>query len=66
MNGAVCPCAVCEERFVGCHAECDAYKAWHEAHKAEREKRRKHVDRADLLTKFRYDSITQMKRRHGR
>jgi len=23
-----CPCGICEERFVGCHAECDAYKAW--------------------------------------
>jgi len=66
MNGAVSPCAVCEERFVGCHAECEAYKAWHEAHKAERDKCRKHVDRADLLTKFKCDSITQMKRRHGR
>jgi len=26
----ICPCAVCETRFVGCHAECDEYKAWHE------------------------------------
>ena len=26
----ISPCTVCEERFVGCHAECDAYKRWRE------------------------------------
>ena len=23
-----CPCNLCEERFVGCHAGCSAYIAW--------------------------------------
>ena len=23
-----CPCAVCEIRYVGCHAKCVAYAAW--------------------------------------
>ena len=66
MNGEVCPCAVCEERFIGCHAECDAYKAWHERHKAAKDKRRKKHDRDDLLVNFKLTSIEQVKRRHGK
>lgn len=27
-NGSPNPCRHCEERFAGCHAECDAYKSW--------------------------------------
>lgn len=24
----ICPCNLCEDRFVGCHARCEVYKAW--------------------------------------
>lgn len=23
-----CPCNLCEERFVGCHTDCEVYKTW--------------------------------------
>lgn len=66
MNGAVCPCAVCEERFVGCHVECEVYKAWREAHNAMKDKRRKKHDRDDMLVNFKLTSIEHVKRRHGK
>lgn len=31
------PCADCEERYVGCHAECERYKAWKEDREKQRE-----------------------------
>ena len=46
-----CPCNLCEARFVGCHAQCDAYKAW----KTENEKQRARNGSAKnlLLNEFR-------------
>lgn len=29
------PCKGCEDRYVGCHAECTAYCEWQREHKAE-------------------------------
>ncbi len=23
-----CPCGICEQRYIGCHAECAEYAAW--------------------------------------
>ena len=63
MNGAVCPCAVCEERFVGCHAECEVYKAWQDVQKTERDKHRQKRDRDALLVKFKVESVAKLRRR---
>ena len=30
MTTKGCPCQGCEDRFVGCHAECERYAAWKE------------------------------------
>jgi len=58
----ICPCELCEVRFVGCHAECDAFKAW-QAEQAERRKQRYKANAAD---DFRRDMIRRVKRRQRR
>ena len=60
----VCQCGVCEERFVGCHAQCDAYKAWNNERMAEREKIYQQNNRQDMLDGFKAASIA--KSRQGR
>ena len=66
MNGDICPCAVCEVRFAGCHAECEIYKTWRAEHHEVKSKRRKACDRNDLLVNFKFESIARMRRRHGK
>ena len=56
----ISPCTVCEERFVGCHAECDAYKRWRAEYNAA--KRRK--DDYSLVSWYnRQNSERYLKRR---
>ena len=31
------PCYMCEDRYGGCHAECEKYKEWKENHEKNRE-----------------------------
>lgn len=59
-----CPCAVCEERFVGCHAECEAYKAWDAEQWQRREAEIQQRRREALLDNARTDAIRKTKRRH--
>lgn len=28
----VCPCKKCNERYIGCHANCELYLEWNERH----------------------------------
>lgn len=63
MNGDVSPCAVCEERFVGCHAECEVFKAWHERQKERLKKLYQQHARNDLLNDFKADAIRKTRRR---
>lgn len=35
-----CPCKGCEDRFVGCHSGCEAYKNWKKDLKGIRKKSR--------------------------
>lgn len=59
-----CPCGVCEERFVGCHAECEAYQKW----RAEYAKQSRAAYRLrtgeDILDDFRNDALRKQRRRH--
>ena len=58
-----CPCGVCEIRHIGCHAQCDAYKAWNNERMAEREKIYKHNNRQDMLDGFKKDAIQKQRRK---
>ena len=58
-----CPCGVCEERFVGCHAECEVFRAWHEEQMERRRKLYERHSREDLLDDFKAKSIGKTKRR---
>ena len=59
-----CPCGICEERYAGCHAECDAYKAWDADRWRQREAEIRQRRRADLLDDFKAESIAKGRRRH--
>ena len=55
----ISPCTVCEERFVGCHSECDAYKRW----RAEHNKAKKRKDADSLVSWYnRQNSERYLKR----
>ena len=60
----ICPCNLCEERFVGCHAECEAYKTW-KAEIAE-QKARNGTAKNILMNEFqRTEDLRWQKRRRG-
>lgn len=59
-----CPCWICEERFVGCHAKCDVFKAWHNEQMEKRREKYRQNNREDLLDDFKKASIA--KSRQGR
>ena len=58
-----CPCGVCEERFIGCHAQCDAYKAWDAERWKQRESEYRKRNREGMLDNFRKDAIRKQGRR---
>ena len=66
MNGTVCPCGVCEKRFVGCHAECEVFKTWQEQQNERRKKLYQHHARNDLLNDFKAKSIQKSRRKKRR
>lgn len=43
------PCFGCGERAVGCHGECERYKAWQEYKEVERAARREHNEKNTAL-----------------
>ena len=63
MNGAVCPCAVCEERFAGCHAKCEVFLVWQKEQMEQRRQKYKMKNREDLLDDFKAESIAKQRRR---
>ena len=58
-----CPCGVCEERFVGCHAKCEAYKAWDAERWKKREAEYRQRNREDLLDDFKAGAMQKQRRR---
>ncbi len=47
------PCRNCAERFTGCHASCERYKAYKAQNDAEREKRLEALRMSDKLLDIR-------------
>lgn len=59
-----CPCNLCEERFVGCHAKCETYNAW-KAEIAE-QKERNGVTRKMVISDWQHAAdLRWHKRRRG-
>ena len=61
------PCRECTERQVGCHAVCERYLNWEQAHKAEKERIRKlkEVDYSAYIIGSRNRLKEKIKKRGG-
>lgn len=62
----IAPCAVCEERFVGCHATCDAYKAWKEKNYERYDIKSKIQQRENIVTGYSVTNIRKMNKKTGK
>lgn len=58
-----CPCGVCETRYIGWHAKCEAYKAWDAEKWKKREAESRTRNREDMLDEFRTAAIQKQRRR---
>ena len=58
-----CPCGICEHRFVGCHAECEAFRAWHNERIARQREKYRQRNRDDMLNGFKAESIARGRRK---
>ena len=58
-----CPCGVCEERFIECHAECDAFKAWSNWRMEQHRKKCEIKNRENMMQEFKIASIKKTRRR---
>lgn len=47
------PCKGCENRFVGCHSECERYKTFKANIEAQRQKRNEYLKAGDELMEIR-------------
>lgn len=45
------PCKDCTERHIGCHGHCEAYKAFHDHHTAEKAARQLQNEMTDYFVK---------------
>lgn len=60
----ICPCNLCEERFVGCHAKCETYNAWKD--EIAEQKARNGTAKNILMNEFRrLEDLRWHKRRRG-
>ena len=57
------PCYVCQERHPGCHAGCEKYKAWSEAHQTKKQKRYRAFEAERKLDDFIVDSARKLRKR---
>lgn len=63
-----CPCKGCQDRYVGCHGQCDMYKGWraeydrvHAAVEAQRDVEKKFQDNHKMYK----DRMLRIKKRGG-
>lgn len=66
LYGLECPCRECEERFFGCFAECDIYKAWKTEYEARRKKAREKMEKESETTRYVVDAARRSKRNYRR
>jgi len=61
-----CPCSVCDDRYLGCHSQCDAYKAWHDAHDTEVLARYAEREKSRLVTGYKREAPSRKQFLKGR
>lgn len=57
------PCRGCEERYPGCHAECERHEAWKARMKEIKEEKKKHDTQDRLVRMTLFDSSVKRKQR---
>ncbi len=57
------PCMVCEERFIGCHAECEVFHAWQKEQREKRSQKYQVKNRVALLDDFKADAMKKKRRK---
>ena len=53
MKRAQCPCFGCNQRHIGCHADCERYAEWHEYRTQELQ----HLRKDDDAVRFKIDGV---------
>lgn len=61
-----CPCNGCEERYVGCHADCEKYKQWDIEHKAAKDAKFKFYQPAAQAEGYAIATAQKKKKRLGK
>lgn len=46
------PCADCQKRYVGCHSDCETYKAWKSEQLSDAEAKRKAKETQSMLNSY--------------
>lgn len=57
------PCADCQKRHVGCHSDCEDYKAWKSRQMSVAENKRKAKAEQSMLDSYTVKSASKYKRR---
>lgn len=60
------PCLNCEDRFVGCHAECEKYAEYQVILEAWKEEARKTKRQGCEADDFRFESLKALKKMRGK
>lgn len=58
-----CPCHHCENRHVGCHAECEVYKGWRAERDALNERIHEEKERYRVALDIRYAKYEEWKKK---
>lgn len=59
----IVPCKICEDRKVGCHADCERYIEWRKAFDAEKQALRDAVKNDVNYSKYKHDVVKEVERR---
>lgn len=60
------PCEVCEKRFVGCHGDCDVFKAWSKEQAEQKRKMEEQKRKDRLVHDYVAESNAAIMRKRGR
>lgn len=58
-----CPCLMCGDRHVNCHATCEAYQAWHKERVEARAEMIRQKNRENIANDYQVKEIWKNKRK---
>lgn len=61
-----CPCYQCDEREVGCHGKCDAYKEYTELNETHKQNVRDGMKNDKSYNEYAIKNFRKLKKRRGR